>query len=527
MSRYRGALRHVVRARCWLLAWITATLLGACATALPPLEGRGVSTQFADTSDTALGRAVAGIPSAPGRSGVHALRTPHDAFAARALLVRAAQRSLDIQYYIWHGDTTGMLLLAGVLRAAERGVRVRLLLDDNGIAGLDPVLAALDAHANVEVRLFNPFVQRQFKALGYLTDFRRVNRRMHNKSLTADSQATIVGGRNVGDAYFGADEALGFADLDVLALGPVAREVGAAFDVYWNSELAYPARLLLGSPAPDAVAALGRRLREAEQSLAAATYLDALRRATFVEHILAGRFELEWVPVRVLFDPPDKARRQTAESDLLVAGLARELGPARHSVELVSPYFVPGEEGAARLAQRAASGVRLRIVTNSLAATDVAAVHAGYAKRREVLVRAGVRLFELKPDAGASRATSAASWLTFTGSSTASLHGKAFAVDGRELFVGSFNLDPRSIRLNTEMGLVISSPTLAAGLRAELDRVLPSHAYEVRLADDGALEWIEQTAEGQEVRHRQDPRARFARRLGVSLLSILPIESLL
>ena len=510
-----------------LVLALGVVLLGACATALPSLEGRSVSTQFTDTDDTALGRAVAGLPPAPGRSGVHALRTPHDAFAARVLLMRAAQRSLDIQYYIWHGDTTGMLLLAEVLRAADRGVRSRLLLDDNGIAGLDPVLAALDAHANVEVRLFNPFVQRQSKALGYLTDFRRLNRRMHNKSLTADSQATIVGGRNIGDAYFGADEALGFADLDMLALGPVAREVGAAFDLYWNSALAYPARLLLGPPAPDAVAALGRRLGEAEQSAAAVTYLEAVPQAMFVESILAGRFELEWVPVRVLLDPPDKARRQAAESDLLAAGIVRELGPARVSAELVSPYFVPGEEGAASLAEQARAGVRLRIVTNSLAATDVAAVHAGYAKRREELLRAGVRLFELKPDAGTAQSNAASSWLTFTGGSTASLHGKTFAIDGREMFVGSFNLDPRSIRLNTEMGLVISSPTLAARLSAELDRVLPTYAYELRLADDGTLEWLERTADGRELRHRQDPRASFARRLGVSLLSILPIEPLL
>lgn len=225
-----------------VLVWLT--LLAGCS-GLPPMPERTPSTRLPPSSVTAIGRAVQANNPGGGRSGVRALADPLDAFVARMLLVRSAEASLDIQYYIWRPDTTGLMLLDALRQAADRGVRVRLLLDDNGIAGLDGRLAALDAHDRVEVRLFNPYPFRTAKALGYVTDFERLNRRMHNKALVADTQAAIVGGRNIGDAYFGADPALDFADLDVLAAGPIADDVAAAFDDYWNSALAYPLAALV------------------------------------------------------------------------------------------------------------------------------------------------------------------------------------------------------------------------------------------------------------------------------------------
>jgi cardiolipin synthase C len=510
-----------------------ANLLGGCAATLPPLTDRQASTHLTDTADTRLGRAVAAAAGPPGTSGVFPLTAPLDAFAARVLLMRAADRSLDVQYYIWHADITGVGLLQELRHAAERGVRVRLLLDDNGIAGLDPDLAALDAHPNIEVRLFNPFVQRGFKALGYLTDFGRLNHRMHNKSLTADTQATIVGGRNVGDVYYGADPDLEFVDVDVLAVGPVARDVSRAFDEYWNSASAFPAASIIAPPDAQAMGSLDQRIAVLKAAPQTRAYAEAVQRAAFVDHLLAGQLALEWVPARVFYDPPEKAEETVRDADLLLAQLMRATGGARRELDLVSPYFVPGEIGTAALVRLAGQGVRLRIVTNSLAATDVAAVHAGYAKRRKDLLRAGIRLYELKPDADAvgdvdkaAKSGSGGSGMSLTGSSGASLHGKTFAADRERIFVGSFNLDPRSTRLNTEMGLVIESPVLAGLHQSTLDRKLAASAYEVRLAADGELEWIEQTGAG-ELRYRSEPKAGLGRRFSVRILSWLPIEGLL
>jgi cardiolipin synthase C len=509
---------------------LAAALLAGCAAPLPSLETRVPSTHATDTGNTLLGRAAARADAPPDRSGVYALPSPLDAFAARVLLVRAAERALDLQYYIWHADTTGNLLLDEVRRAADRGVRVRLLLDDNGIPGLDRDLAALDAHPNVEVRLFNPFVQRRFKTLGYLTDFQRLNHRMHNKSLTADAQATIVGGRNVGDIYFGADPQAAYADLDVLALGPVAREVARAFDEYWNSGSAYPAVSIIGPPdlpAAQALEALRERLAAAASSEPASAYAGAVQRATLVDRLVAGQLALEWVPTRVVYDPPTKAEQEVGDSDLMLAKLTRDIGIARREADLVSPYFVPGPVGTGVLTRQAALGVQVRIVTNSLAATDVVPVHAGYAKRRKALLRGGVRLYELKPTAPLETASRpAGSPVGLTGSSSGSLHGKTFSLDRNRIFVGSFNLDPRSTRLNTEMGLVIESRALATRLSGGLDRELKGIAYELHLTDDDQIEWVERTADG-EVRHRSEPGVGFGRRLGVGFLSILPIEWML
>ena len=521
----RPILPRVVAA---LAAGVFAGAISGCAS-LPSLEGREPSVHIADTAATPLGRAVANAALPEGASGVHQLPAPLDAFAARVALIRAAERSLDIQYYIWHPDVTGTLLIREVRSAASRGVRVRMLLDDNGIAGLDPDLAVLDAHPNVEVRLFNPYLNRGFKALGYLTDFERLNHRMHNKSLTADSQATVVGGRNVGDSYYGADPHVVFSDLDVLAVGPVARDVARAFDEYWNSDAAYPAAAIIGAPAPGAERALDERIAAVEQSEDARSYGAAVQAAPLVEQMLAGRVELERASVRLFYDPPAKAHGDLDSRRLLAAQLARVLGEPRVALDLVSPYFVPGKLGTEHLVRLAGQGVKLRVVTNSLAATDVTAVHAGYAKRRKDLLRAGVRIYELKPDPDALRAGAEDSrgwWQKLTGSSAASLHGKTFAIDRSRIFVGSFNFDPRSVRLNTEMGVIVESGKLAGALAQGLDHRLSHVAYELRLADDGEIEWIERTPAG-EVRYRTEPKASLGRRIGVSILSVLPIEGML
>jgi len=508
----------------WLAAAHTALIMG-CA-GLPALEGRHASSALADTDATPLGRAIAPrVAGHPGKTGIYPLRRPADAFAARGLLAAGARRSLDVQYYIWHGDETGMLLAEALWRAAERGVRVRLLLDDNGIAGLDPTLAALDSHPNIEVRLYNPLAHRGVRALNFLADFSRANRRMHNKSFNADNQAAIVGGRNVGNEYYGAGEGVVFQDLDVIAAGPAVREVSRAFDLYWNSDSAYPAASILGPADPDARAMLEAQFAAAHASPAAEAYLKALRETPLVTQLLKGKLPLEWAEAQLVYDDPAKTLDTGEHTDLLLLPkMVRLAGPAEKQFDLVSPYFVPADAGTAALAELVRRGVKVRILTNSLAATDVAAVHAGYAKRREDLLRAGVRLFELKPTAAQDEAQDKKN---FGGSSGASLHAKTFQVDRERAFVGSFNFDPRSARLNTEMGLVIHSPVLAQRIAASFDSDVPLVAYEVRLdADRGSLYWIETTPSG-EKRYDTEPGTGLLKRLGVGILSLLPIDWLL
>ncbi|MDB5743402.1 MAG: phospholipase D/Transphosphatidylase [Polaromonas sp.] len=442
---------------------------------LPSLQGRTVSTVLTDTASTQLGRALAPLAQAhPGLSGVVPLYEGLDAFAARVLLADAAERTLDVQYYIWHPDMSGTLLAEALHRAAARGVRVRLLLDDNNTSGLDPALAALDAHPNVEVRLFNPFVSRRWRALDYLTDFPRLNRRMHNKSFTIDNQATITGGRNVGDEYFGAHPQMRFIDLDILAVGSVVREVSDDFDRYWSSASAYPVGSLF-APAP-AVASEAQAIRASpvEREPAAHRYLRALVDSAFVQRLLARQLPLEWTRVRLVSDDPAKGLGLAPPEALVWQRLRRVLGQATREVQLVTPYFVPTAAGVDALAGLSAQGVQVSVLTNSLEATDVLVVHAGYAKWRVPLLTAGIGLYEMKRGGMAPERA-------LTGSSASSLHAKVFAVDDSRLFVGSFNFDPRSANLNTEMGLAIDSAALAQAMRKAASLQVSALAYEVRL----------------------------------------------
>jgi len=496
-----------------LLAPLSALLFLAGCAGLPGGVERPHSSALAGTGDTRLGRSLAAATAAnPGRTGVHALDNARDAFAARVLLAHAAERSLDVQYYIWHNDTTGGLMCEALWLAAERGVRVRLLLDDNNTRGMDEAIAALDAHPNIEVRLFNPYANRGVRLGELLTDFARVNRRMHNKSLTADNQASIVGGRNVGDEYFGADSPVEFTDLVVLAVGAVVPEVSKSFDAYWNSESAYPAASLIAAP-PARIP--WERIHEHPE---AARYLEAVRATSLVQQLLAGKLPFEWSRAHLVQDDPSKVLQPPERSELhLLPRLMATMGEPARELDIISPYFVPTEEGTSTLAAFAQRDVKVRVLTNSLAATDVAPVHAGYAKYREELLRSGVHLYELKPSAEEKDKDKRGG-----GSSDASLHAKTVAVDRSRIFVGSFNFDPRSARLNTEMGVVLESAALATRLSAALDRDLASAAYEVRLSADGSLEWIEGAT-----RHASWPGTGLLRRLRIDFLSLLAIEGLL
>jgi putative cardiolipin synthase len=342
---------------------------------------------------------------------------------------------------------------------------------------------------------------------------------MHNKSFTADNQATIVGGRNIGDEYFGAQGHVEFADLDLLAVGAVVPEVWKSFDAYWNSESAYPAAALVPPAQPDSAAQIRNAWGALHQDPKAASYAEALRTTALVQQLLAGSLPFDWAQARVVQDDPAKVLHPPERSELhMLPRLTAALGEPARALDLISPYFVPTRQGTAGLTELVARGVKVRVLTNSLSATDVAPVHAGYAKYREELLRGGVQLYELKR----SEQSSDRGKRGPGGSSDASLHAKTFAVDRSRIYVGSFNLDPRSSRLNTEMGVVVESAPLAARLSAGLDETLPKSAYEVRLSADGSLEWIEG-----DVRHASEPGAGWLRRLWLGFLSILPIEWLL
>ena len=499
---------------------------------LPSLAGRTHTTAPGDTGDTTLGREVAKrVADHPDRCGLHLLRDGKDAFAARALLARAAERTLDVQYYIWHHDLSSTLLLDEVRAAADRGVRVRMLLDDNGVGKLDETLSALNDHPHVEVRLFNPFVIRKPKHLNYLLDFARLNRRMHNKSFTADNQATIVGGRNVGDEYFGARDDDLFVDLDALCLGAVVGEVSDCFDRYWNSDCAFPAERILRPVAAARKDRLARKAAEVTGSHEAHEYRDAIESLPLFDEMEDGEVPFTWAKVRLISDPPDKAFGGARTDELLAGRLALALGEPRRQLTVISGYFVPTRAGTDALVAMAERGVEVRVLTNSYAATDVGFVHAGYASRRRRLARAGVRLFEMPAPGDEARTVS--KFVRSGGGRGRSLreagttlHAKSFGVDGERLFVGSFNFDPRSVHLNTEQGLVIESAEMAGDMARRFDRDVIPATYNVSATMDGGLVWIDRR-DDEPRPERVEPGTTPASRAFVRLLSHLPIEWLL
>jgi putative cardiolipin synthase len=441
----------------------------------------------------------------------------------------AAVRSIDVQYYIWHDDLTGRVLAAELMRAAERGVRVRVLVDDIDARAKHELFRVADQHPNVEVRIFNPFYSRS-GAIGFagewLTRANRLNRRMHNKAWIVDSRIAIVGGRNIGDEYFGASEHSNFNDLDVVLVGPVVDDVNRAFDQYWNDSNAVPVSRFDGDePPPDALAKLVASARDYPQQAIDEPYIAALRDERKRAELLDNRPPpLRVDAVTLLVDDPAKVGAETSglEASNVLSGLAGVMSSATGELLIVSPYFVPRAEGAKRLVARAQGGVRVAVATNSLAATDVAAVHTGYARQRRELLKGGVELYEMKRKAGSEEGRNQ---ISATGSSGASLHTKAMIIDERWVFIGSMNLDPRSAFLNTEMGVLVDSPELAAQVREQFERTTsPELSYRVVVEKGEGLVWYDRV-NGKDRRLEREPDASAGRRLSVTLMRLLPIDS--
>ena len=488
----------------------------------PSLAGRTFSKAVTASSDTPLGKWTLNT-SAGASSGVLPLLDGSDAFAARVALIRKAEVALDVQYYIWQRDATGLILLNELRQAAERGVRVRLLLDDNGIIDLDEDLAGLNEVPNFEVRLFNPFVFRQIKVLGYVFDFVRLNRRMHNKSLTADGAVSILGGRNIGDVYFGFPSDLQFIDTDVMVTGKAAADVGADFDQYWRSGSAHPISNIVASPGAGALQRLATDALQAAESDDGKRYFRTLSTSKLVSDLLADELEFEWTEVTLVSDDPAKGLGKAKDRDLLFPQLLSLIATPTHSVDLVSAYFIPGKVFKSRLQQLADKGIRVRILTNSQAATDVALVHSSYVKYRAGLLAAGIELYELKPEHAISDEPDTQGLY----SSRASLHSKTLTIDENRIFIGSFNFDPRSVFLNTEMGVVIDSPQLAKNVADAFVEQFPNASYQPVLTEEGAIVWDEVEANGTTVRHETEPKTTPVSRLALWIYGLFPIEWLL
>lgn len=451
----------------------------------------------------------------PGKNGIAILSDGLSAFAARIALIEEAELSIDAQYYMIKEDMTGALFLGHLLLAADRGVRVRLLIDDINTSNYDDVLKALALHDNVEVRVFNPFYDRTFRATNMVGDFNRLNSRMHNKSLTIDGLITVVGGRNIGDEYFSAKDDLEFADIDAIALGPVVDEVNQAFDLYWNDIRSYPMEAL--NPKEVDIQAQHRRLEQQIFKHSVKSFIKAHRRYAKLIEDKSFRDFLYWCDGRLLVDHPNKDFGFTQN---VATNLGEAMLDATQSILLSSPYFVPGEEGSEALIELSNKGIDVSVITNSLAATDVAAVHSGYKKYRKRLVEANVFVYEIKPDASQKQR------LAFfgKGASRASLHSKMFVIDEEKLFIGSFNWDPRSINLNTEMGLLLTCPNLAERVFSGVHGELPYKSYLLEMNEQHNLEWLE-SVKGQEVkRYTSEPKASAWRKFQAWIVGLLPIE---
>lgn len=469
-------------------------------------------------SDTLLDReVVALLENRQGETGLQLLADNLRAFELRVQLARSAERSLDLQYYYWLWDLTGDLLTQEIVAAADRGVRVRLLIDDINTRGNDSRYLALDCHPNIEIRLFNPSRNRANGIRrGLELAFRafRTTRRMHNKAWIADGRVAIVGGRNIGDAYFDAARATNFHDMDVMFIGEKLADAASIFDDFWNSPVAIPISALSRPVArTQPIPRQGARRRRPD----AEPYLQRLSKIEAANGIGGAAEQMHWADeVEVVSDPPEKAWA-VGQGSWLVPRIYRAIREARRELRLVSPYFIPGKKGMQALGRLTASGISVRVLTNSLAATDVVAVHGAYSSYRKPLLRQGVELFELRPDITRERPS-------LFGSKGASLHTKAFTVDGRTGFVGSFNFDPRSASLNTEMGVLFAQPELVASMNAIIaEQTAAQHAFRVSLVD-GRLSWNEAGA-GARIAVLAEPSASIWRRLAAAAIGLLPIES--
>ncbi|WP_413585690.1 phospholipase D family protein [Bdellovibrio sp. HCB274] len=424
-----------------------------------------------------------------GLSGFHALFSGEDAFISRVTAIRAAERSLDLQYYIWNNDLTGKIMIEETLKAADRGVRVRILLDDLNLGKHEKFLRHMDMHPNIEIRMVNPFAHRNLRFMDFFT-FNKIDKRMHNKVFIVDGEIAIVGGRNIGDEYFWASNEMNFGDLDIWAIGPVVPSLSHQFDTYWNAEISYPIESLTANlnPSEQDYADFRNNAKAETRKAAETEYIKNLSRNELENPFITGNLKLYWATAQVIFDPPEKFDQQDSEQ---LNNLQSQISPfmknSKKEILMISPYFVPGEDGVEALKKKIESGTKITVLTNSLASGDVAVVFSGYKGYRKDLLRDGVLLYELKPKDHKNLVKRKKS--LGSSSSHAGLHGKTLVFDRKKILVGSMNLDPRSVYLNTEVGVIIDSPEMAEQFSRQFEENLPEIAYQLGLNEQSSLTW--------------------------------------
>lgn len=521
------------------LLTVILVLLAGCTT-LPPGSDfpRDVSSALSHPEETRLGKQFSiAARQHDGNSGFRIIPVGADGFLVRMQMINAAERTLDLQYFIFRGDETGRLLTEAVLRAADRGVRVRILIDDGETVAGDEQISALEVHPAVQIRIFNPFAYRgniqSLRGLEFMFNASRLDYRMHNKLLVVDNAAALIGGRNIGDQYFQIDPDTQFADDDVFVAGPISRKLSATFDEFWNSPLAIPTAALSTETMPQ------RLLRERRQAMWKQGhpppsdnigYIDRVATGEPLGGILSGRLPLIWAPARVVYDSPDKKRVESGAmvGRLMQRAVASEVAAVDSELLMITPYLIPGSEGMQLFNTLRKRGVSIRILTNSLESSSVLLAQAGYMAYRVPLLASGVQLYEIRSRPGNAKGSGQTAAMSRHGNY--SLHAKLFVFDRQRLFIGSMNFDQRSMHLNTEIGLIIDSPALAQQVVARFDAMTQlANAYTVMLQpapyDNGNPSLVWHTVEDRKsVDYTIEPARNAWQRIKATFLSLLPLD---
>ncbi len=478
------------------------------------------SVAFTDTDDTALGKSLAdGIAANPGLSAFYPLNQGMDALGVRLRLAEQAEKSIDLQYFLMKDDTAGAVITKALLKAADRGVRIRFLIDDVFTTFPDRYFLLLNQHPNINIRIFNPVSRSGFSTLNFIGQFSQANRRMHNKSFTVDNLISVVGGRNIADEYFELKTDSVFVDFDVLAMGPITADISRSFDEYWNHSRAVPISQFIKPRQKDDLKAIRADISEELNGIYDTVYERALN-SRLLQDLIANQQPMFVASARVLVDSPDKLTNKIDKTQNQLANDLREvLLNAETEAIFISPYYVPGESGVQMIRDLVAKGVRVIIITNSLASTNHVAVHSAYARYRKAIIRAGAELYEARANAAQEITGNANSPDVMT------LHTKVFFFDRRKIFVGSLNLDPRSVDINAEMGLLIDSKAMVASLTQRMESRLPTLTYRVLENDKGNLEWHGRV-NGQDVIETNEPLTSWGRRFKAWFMNIAPESQL-
>ena len=515
-----------------LLSCSLVLAIPACST-LPKQTHQPIEYAFnTETKNTSLAKIVLPLRAQnPNLTGYHVLYDPLEALAARIHLIDRAEKTLDLQYYIWDNDKVGSLALNAIIKAADRGVKVRLLIDDNNAKKMEGIYLALDQHQNIEVKLYNPYRFRHYRAMDMILDLKRINRRMHNKSFIADNQIALIGGRNMSNQYYNVSDNYQFSDVDVMLVGSASDEIIHSFDDYWNDDYAFPVRNIVNAQHYSLrFDSLKQQLAQHSQIIAVQNYLDLATRSHDFENWLNHRIQLDWVKAEIVNDSPSKIKDKAKKEQHLNFQLIHQLEKPEKSIDIISAYFVPEEKGEKMLTDLAQNKIQVRVLTNSFKANDVFLVHAFYGKYRKNLLKNDVDLYEFlsapetenlnaNTDEIAEKAK-----VSLKGLSRSSLHAKMMAIDQKQVFIGSFNFDPRSAYLNTEIGVLLDSPDLAKSIHQTMDQNLSKYAYKLVLDANNKINWQIKQHDGSIKTYYTEPKMKWWQKAGIKVISWLPIE---